>query len=187
MKSGEISGPREDAVRVPTSSRSWTASPKWCGRWLVREEIVDQLRWQKAQQQAEALAKDIASNAKTPADLERIAGERKIAFTESGLFLQDEPIDSLGGPQPELASAVFALPEGQVSAPQRIARGWVIATVSGKQDSYLPELTEVRDRVREDVVNDKAAALAKERATAIATELKTAKDFAATAKNAASR
>ncbi|MEZ5289371.1 MAG: peptidyl-prolyl cis-trans isomerase, partial [Vicinamibacterales bacterium] len=149
---------------------------------LVREEIVDQLRWQKAQQQAEALAKDIASNAKTPADLERIAGERKIAFTESGLFLQDEPIDSLGGPQPELASAVFALPEGQVSAPQRIARGWVIATVSGKQDSYLPELTEVRDRVREDVVNDKAAALAKERATAIATELKTAKDFAATAK-----
>jgi len=147
----------------------------------VRNEIVDQLRWQKAQQEAETVAKALASAAKTPADLERVAKERNLQFAETGLFLADQPIDQLGA-QPEMAAAVFALKEGEISAPQRIARGWVVATVSGRQDPYLPGLDEVKDRVREDVVRDKANELAKQRAASIATELKTAKDFAATAK-----
>lgn len=148
---------------------------------LVREEIVDQLRWQKAQQEAETIAKAVASAAKTAADLERVAGERKLEFRETGLFLPDAPIDGLGV-QPELASAVFALPEGELSAPQRVARGWVVASVSGRQDAYLPALDEVKDRVREDVVRAKAADLATQRAASIAAELRTAKDLAATAK-----
>ncbi|HQZ38742.1 MAG TPA: peptidyl-prolyl cis-trans isomerase [Vicinamibacterales bacterium] len=150
---------------------------------LVRDEIVDQLRWQKAQQEAEAIAKAVASSAKTAADLERVAKERKLEFHESGLFLPDDPIDGLGV-QPELASAVFTMPEGEVSAPQRVARGWVVATVSGKQDAYLPTLDEVKNRVREDVVRAKAADLATQRAASIAAELKSAKDFAASAKKA---
>ena len=147
----------------------------------VKAEIADQLRWQKAQQEAEAQAKAIASAAKTPADLERIARERDVEFRESGLFSTTDPIDSLGV-QPELASTMFGLKEGEVSTPQRVARGWVIGTVSGRQDAYVPTLDEVKDRVREDVARDKAAALAKERAAGIAADLKIAKDFAATAK-----
>jgi peptidyl-prolyl cis-trans isomerase D len=147
----------------------------------VKAEIVDQLRWQRAQQDAEAQAKTLATAATTPADLERVARERGLDVQESGLFLSTDPIDALGI-QPELASAMFALKEGDVSAPQRVARGWVVATVSGRQDAYVPTLDEVRDRVRDDVVRDKAAELAKQRAAAIAADLKVAKDFAATAK-----
>ena len=147
----------------------------------VRNEIVDQLRWQKAQTEAETLAKAVASAATTPADLERVAGERQLEFRETGLFAAGQPIDALGV-QPELSSAIFAMKEGEVSQPQRVARGWVVATVSGRRDAYVPALDEVRDRVRDDVVADKAAALARERAGAIAAELKTARDFAATAK-----
>jgi peptidyl-prolyl cis-trans isomerase D len=147
----------------------------------VRDEIADQLRWQKAQQEAERIAKEVASAAKTPADLERVATERKLEFRESGLFLPDQPVDMLG-PQPELAATVFGMKEGEVSTPQRVARGWVVATVSGRQDPYVPGLDEVEDRVREDVVRDKAAELARQRAASIASELKGAKDFAATAK-----
>lgn len=147
----------------------------------VRDEIVDQLRWQKAQQEAESIAKAVASAAKTPADLERLARERSLEFAETGLFLSDQPIDHLGV-QPELASTVFGLKEGEISTPQRVARGWVLATVTGRQDPYVPALDEVRDRVRDDVVRDKANEMAKQRAASIAAELKTAKDFAATAK-----
>lgn len=147
----------------------------------VRDEIVDQLRWQKAQQEAESIAKAVASAAKTPADLERLARERSLEFAETGLFLSDQPIDQLGV-QPELASTVFGLKEGEISTPQRVARGWVLATVTGRQDPYVPALDEVRDRVRDDVVRDKANEMAKQRAASIAAELKTAKDFAATAK-----
>jgi peptidyl-prolyl cis-trans isomerase D len=147
----------------------------------VKAEIVDQLRWQRAQQEAEAQAKTLASAAKTPAGLERVARERGLDFQESGLFLSTDPIDALGI-QPELAAAMFALAEGEVSAPQRVTRGWVVGTVSGRQDAYVPTLDEVKDRVRDDVVRDKAAELARQRAVGIAAELKTARDFAATAK-----
>ena len=61
---------------------------------------------------------------------------------------------------------MFALKEGEISTPQRVARGWVIGTVSGRQDPYVPALDEVKDRVRDDVVREKAAELAKQRAAA---------------------
>jgi peptidyl-prolyl cis-trans isomerase D len=149
----------------------------------VRDEIADQLRWQKAQADAEALAKTVASSAKTLADLERIAGERKLAVQETGFFLTTEPLGELGA-QPELATTAFGLADGAVSTPQRVARGWVIASVTGKQASYIPQLVEVRDRVRDDVVTEKSGQMAKQRATAIAAELRAAKDFAAAVKKA---
>lgn len=147
----------------------------------VRAEIVDQLRWQKAQQEAEAQAKALASAATTPADLERLAKERGLEFRESGLFLSTDIIDGLGL-QPELAAAMFGLEEGKVDSPRRVARGWVVSTVSGRQEPYLPALDEVKDRVRDEVVAARAADLAKQRAATIAADLKSARDFAATAK-----
>jgi peptidyl-prolyl cis-trans isomerase D len=149
----------------------------------VRDEIADQLRWQKAQADAETLARTVATSAKTLADLERIAGERKLAVQETGFFLTTEPVGELGA-QPELATTAFGLADGAVSTPQRVARGWVIASVTGKQASYIPQLAEVRDRVRDDVVTEKSGQMAKQRATAIATELRAAKDFAAAVKKA---
>jgi len=149
----------------------------------VREEIADQLRWQRAQTEAESIAKAVASSAKTLADLERLAGERKLAMQETGFFLTTEPVGDLGM-QPELATTVFGLADGAVSTPQRVARGWVIASVTGRQDSYIPQIAEVRDRVREDVVTEKAGQLAQQKAASIAADLRTAKDFAAAVKKA---
>jgi peptidyl-prolyl cis-trans isomerase D len=149
----------------------------------VKAEIVDQLRWQKAQQESETVASALASQIKTPADLEKVAREKGFAVQETSFFLRDEPIDALG-PQPEMAATVFGLKDGEVSSPQRVARGWALATVTGKQEPRLPQLDEVKARVREDVVREKAADLAKSRASAIAADLKAAKDFAAAAKKA---
>ena len=149
----------------------------------VRDEIADQLRWQKAQTEAESIAKAVASSARTLADLEKLAGERTLAVQETGFFLTTEPVGDLGM-QPELATTVFGLADGAVSTPQRVARGWVIASVTGRQESYLPQLAEVRDRVREDVITEKAGQMATQKAAAIAAELRTAKDFAAAVKKA---
>jgi peptidyl-prolyl cis-trans isomerase D len=147
----------------------------------VRGEILDQLKWQKAQADAEAQAKTFASSVKTPADLDRIAQERNMPVSETGSFLREEPVGDLG-PQPELASAVFSLKEGTVSAPQRVAKGWVIATVTGRQDPYVPTIDEVKTKVHDDLVREKAGELAKAQGPAIAAELRAAKDFAAAVK-----
>ena len=149
----------------------------------VAPEIIDQLKWQKAQQQAEQDAKAMEASVKTAADLDRVAKERGLTVVESPFFLRDEPIGELGA-SPDLAARAFSMKDGEVTPVLRVTRGWVFATPAGKQDSYLPQLAEVVDRVREDATRDKAAELMKSRAASIADDLKKAADFAAAAKRA---
>ncbi len=149
----------------------------------VRAELEDQLKWQKAQAESERLAKSLEATTKTPADLDKVAKERSLAVVETGLIASDEPIQGVGS-QPELSARVFAMKEGEVTPAMRVATGWVFATVTGRQDSYVPKLDEVKARVADDVRQEKAAEMAKQRAAAIATDLKNAKDFAAAAKRA---
>ena len=147
----------------------------------VRKEIEEQLKWQKAQAEAERIAKSLEATTKTPADLEKMAKERGLTVIETGLFLADQPIGGLG-PQPEMAQRVFATKEGEVTPALRVAAGWAFATVTGRQDAYVPALAEVKEKVRDDLSLEKAAELAKTRASALAADLKAAKDFAAAAK-----
>ena len=146
----------------------------------VREEIVDQLRWQLAQQQAEQTARAIEPSVRTAADLDRVAAERGLTVDESEFFLRDEPITGLG-PAPEITGRVFEMAEGDVSEATRVARGWVFFTLTGTSEPYVPELDEVLGRVREDVTRERAEALARERAASIGAALKSAADFAAAA------
>jgi peptidyl-prolyl cis-trans isomerase D len=149
----------------------------------VRAEIEDQLKWQKAQAEAEKIAKSLEATIKTPADLDRIAAERGMQVTETAPLLLAEPITGVGS-QPELSGRLFGIKEGDVTPAMRVSTGWVFGTVTGRQDAYLPKLDEVKTRVAEDVKQEKAADMARQRAAAIATELKSAKDFAAAAKRA---
>lgn len=149
----------------------------------VRAEIEDQLKWQRAQAEAEKIAKSIEATIKTPADLDRVAAERKMAVTETPLILMSEPIIGIGA-QPEFAGRLFGMKEGEVSPASRVATGWVFGTVTGRQEPYVPALDEVKTRVADDVKQEKAVELAKQRAAAIAADLKSAADFAAAAKRA---
>lgn len=149
----------------------------------VKPEIIDQLKWQKAQQQAEQIGKAMEAAIKSAADMEKVAKERGIAVVESPFFLRDEPIGDLGA-APDVANRAFTMKDGEVTPVLRVSRGWVFATPAGKQDSYIPQLAEVTDRVRDDVIRDKAAELLKTRAAAIAADLKKAPDFAAAVKKA---
>lgn len=149
----------------------------------VRTEIEDQLKWQEAQAEAEKIAKGLEASLKTAADLDRVAKEKGMTVAESGLILSADPIPGIGT-QPEFAGRLFGMKEGEVSPAMRVAAGWVFGTVTGRQDPYIPKLDEVKTKVAEDVKQEKAAELAKQRASAIATELKSAKDFAAAVKKA---
>ena len=125
----------------------------------VRTEIEDQLKWQKAQAEAEKIAKSLEATMKTPADLDRIAKERSMQVTETGLILLAEPIQGVGS-QPELSGRLFGMKEGDVTPAMRVATGWVFATVTGRQDPYIPKLDEVKTKVADDVKQEKAVAMA---------------------------
>jgi hypothetical protein len=102
---------------------------------------------------------------------------------ESGFFARDEPILGLG-PAPEVTNRAFEMKQGDVSGALRASRGFVFETLVARQDPYVPKLEEVKERVRDEVVKEKARAASRQKAAEIAAKLKAAPDFEKAAKAA---
>lgn len=149
----------------------------------VRQQIVDQLAYEKAQQQASDLADSLSKQIGKPADLDRVAKANGLAVQESGFFARDEPILGLG-PAPEAAAKAFDMKPGEIAGPLRASRGFVFETLVSKQDPYVPKLDEVKERVRDEVVKTKAREIATTKAAELAAKLKGAGDFEKAAKAA---
>ena len=149
----------------------------------VREQIVDQLQWERAQARAAALATELSAGMNAPEDLDRLAAERRWAVQESNFFARNEPIDGLGLAA-GVASAAFEFSEGEVGGPLRTATGHVFLTVIDSQESYTPELDEVRDRVEADLTDVKAVEAARQRAAELMPQLQAANVFTAAAERA---
>src|SRR5688572_20238419 len=120
MKPGEISNPVKTAfgfhiIKV-VENKPDTTRPLA----EVRTEIEEQLKWQKAQAEAEKIAKSLEGSMKSPADLDRIAKERSFTVVETGLIQQTEAIQGIG-PQPELSTRLFGMKEGEVTPAMRVA------------------------------------------------------------------
>jgi peptidyl-prolyl cis-trans isomerase D len=142
----------------------------------VKAQIQDQLSYERAQAQAADLAQALEKEIKSPSDLDRAAKEKGLAVQESGFFARDEPILGLG-PSPEAASRAFELKQGEVAGPLRSSRGFVFETLVARQDPYIPKLDEVKERVRDEVVKQKARELSRQKAAELVAKLKAAPDF----------
>lgn len=146
----------------------------------VREQIADQLEGERAQARADALATELSAGLNVPADLDRVAAERGWAVQESNFFARNEPIDGLGLAA-GVASAAFEFSEGEVGGPLRTATGHVFLAVIDRQESYAPELEEVRTRVEADLTDVKAMEAARQRAAELTPQLQAADAFTAAA------
>ena len=142
----------------------------------MRQQLTDQLAYERAQLQASELASSLEKQISKPADLDKVAKAQGLTVQESGFFAKDEPIMGLG-PAPEAAARAFDMKIGDVSPALRASRGFVFITPTAKQDAYVPKLDEVKDRVRDEVVKTKARDLARQRAAEVAAKLKAAPDF----------
>jgi peptidyl-prolyl cis-trans isomerase D len=149
----------------------------------VRQQITDQLAYERAQTQASTLAATLEKQISKPADLDRVAQANGLTVQESGFFARDEPILGLG-PAPEVTGRAFDMKQGDVSGALRASRGSVFETLVARQDPYIPKLEEVKDRVRDEVVKERARDLSKQKAAELAAKLKGAPDFEKAAKAA---
>jgi peptidyl-prolyl cis-trans isomerase D len=149
----------------------------------VRTQIEDQLKYEQAQAAAQKLADQVAGELKKPADFDTVARARGLQGGESGLFLQDEPVIAGIGSSPQVAQTAFSIKEGEVSESLRTSQGYAFITVTGKQDPYIPKLDEVKTKVRDDVLKQKAIDAARQKAASINAALKSG-DFEKAAKAA---
>lgn len=182
LQPGEIS----DLVRTPFGLHiiKLTERREATTRTLdeVRGQIEDQIKWERAQDEAQRTADELDRLITRPADLDTVAGARGLTIGDSGFFARTDPIAGLGM-APAAAERAFAMPEGEVSDAIRTPQGFAFVTVTGVEAARVPELDEVRARVREDLVRSRAVDTARERAAALAPKLRAGK-FEAAAKTA---
>ena len=145
----------------------------------VTPQLQDQIKTEKAQAEAQKVAEDIAKDITSPADLDKEARARGLTVGDSGLFSRDEPLAGLGF-APAVSASAISLQQGKVSGLLRTNTGFAIIALTEIKPSYVPQLSEVKDKVKEDVVRLKALDVAKSKAAAMAK----AGDFAAAAKAA---
>jgi peptidyl-prolyl cis-trans isomerase D len=146
----------------------------------VKAQIEDQLRWDKAQAEAQKINDEVAPSIKTPADLDRIAQSRGLIVGDSGLFTRDEPMAGLGF-EPTAAAQAFTMQVDTVSPSIRTQRGFAFLALAEVQPPHAPTLDEVKGKVREDVIRKKSVELAKAKAEAVS---QAKGNFAAAAKAA---
>ena len=149
----------------------------------VKQQLTDQVQSERAQQQAGDLAQKLSAQIKTVADLDTTSKANGLTVQETGFFAKDEPILGVGA-APEMTARAFSLTEGEVSPAIRTGRGFVFEAVTARQDSYVPKLEEVKDKVHDVVLKQRAVEMAKQKAGEVAAKLKSAADFEKAAKAA---
>lgn len=130
----------------------------------VRPTIVERLKKEKARSLAEAQAGQDRDRVVKGEALAELAQQSGAKVGVAGPFAQNEPVGELG-PHP-LARAAFETQVGQVGPVVRAPGQYVVFRVLEKQDSFVPDLEAIRDRVAEAARLEKARALARERAQA---------------------
>ena len=148
----------------------------------VRAQIEDQIKWERAQAEADRVSGELDKLIDDPTDLDTVAKTRGLTVSESAFFSREEPIGGLGL-APMVAERAFEMKQGEVSDALRTPQGFVFITLTGTEAAREPPLDEVKARVRDDVIKDKSAETARQRAAAESAQLKTG-NFEAGAKAA---
>ena len=133
----------------------------------VRPQIEDQLKFERARDEAQRIANDLIPILKKPEDFDK-AKRDAVIVSESGFFSRDEPIAGLGV-APAVAQEAFSSAPGEVKGPIGTPQGLAFISVTGTQEARVPALDEVKARVREDVVKRKAVEAARQKAASLGT------------------
>lgn len=148
----------------------------------VRPQIEDQIKFAKAQTEAQKIADEAAKQIDDPSDIDRVAQSKGLTVGDSGLFSRDEPLAGLGF-APAVAAQAFTMEQGKVSGQLRTNQGFAFISLVEIAPPALPTLDAVKDRVRDDVTRLKAIEVAKTRAAALSAAAQKG-SFAAAAKAA---
>jgi peptidyl-prolyl cis-trans isomerase D len=149
----------------------------------VRASILSAMQGEKAEQSAEQQSQQIAEEIRRAGrpSLDDLAKKFNLIVGEPAPIEAGQTVPDVGA-SPELADTVFRLRPGDVSAPIRTDRGFVVIAAKETLPSHPGTLAEVRERVLTDYRAEKATTLAKSTAEDLARRAKAANDLAGPAK-----
>lgn len=143
----------------------------------VRPAIVTTLKTQKGRQEAAARAEAAHERLLDGERLAAVAAAAKLSVQSPPAFARGEPIGGLGM-RPELTKEAFNTPAKEVGEIVTDTTGYTVFVAQERILPAVPELAAVRPKVETDLRRERAAAAAKERATALLAKLKEQPDLA---------
>jgi peptidyl-prolyl cis-trans isomerase D len=114
-------------------------------------------------------------------DLNEYAERHKVPIKQSGYFSSNETIPDIGGDE-KLRKSIFSFEKSDVSEVLEFNGKFYIIQVVDKNPSHLPELKDVREKVKKDFSSHLATLKAKSAAEDYLAELKGGKDWKELAK-----
>src|SRR4030095_11374453 len=109
----------------------------------VKTQIEDQLKWERAQSEAQRLSEELDKQIDDPGDFDTVGKARGLTVGESNFFSKDEPVNGLGM-APAVAERAFELKQGETSKAIRTPQGFAFITLTGTQPERVPTLEEVK-------------------------------------------
>jgi peptidyl-prolyl cis-trans isomerase D len=113
----------------------------------IKSKVAQTVKQQRAKEQLEQKAREIASSASSVADL-------KIAAEKNGFEVATEADYKLGaalgkaGTSPSLDEAIYALKNGEVSrSPVKLGNNWVVLGVTNRHEADLAEFAKQREQL----------------------------------------
>lgn len=151
------------------------------------EEVKDSIRTpmllQKADQQAaetaDKLSQDIRQSNKTT--LDELAGKYHLPVSETRPVAVTDPLLELANSK-EAKEQLFQLRQGQLSTPIRTDRGYVVLELKQVLPSHPAALAEVRDKVIDEIKQQKSTEVAKAKADELDKKVKGGEKFDVAAK-----
>ena len=132
----------------------------------VKEEIKTIVLAQKTQEKALELAYEVSDFLYEGKSPKEVSEEFSLPLGKTGFFNATQSIPDIGWSYQFLVTA-FKLEKDQISDIVQTPKGYYILKLIDKKEPYIPPLDEIKKKVTESFVNEKAKAKAKEKTQAI--------------------
>jgi len=126
-----------------------------------------------------ALADTLSKELTPTASFEAVAKQLKLEVKTSAPFNQEEPILTFAS-NPDYVGKFFQMKPGEYSPPLEAPDGWQIVQLKERKESAIPDLQDIKDKVKDAVLLEKGFALAKpdaDKSLKALTEALKTKDF----------
>jgi peptidyl-prolyl cis-trans isomerase D len=138
----------------------------------VREQLRERLTHEAAQRLAETQAKEVREAlAAEPGAWEENAQRFALRLRETSFMARGQAVEDIENAA-IFSQVAFALQVGEISQPTLIGSQYVIMKPLERKEVYDPPLAEVRDAVRESLMQERSTELARQRADQLLTEVR---------------
>jgi peptidyl-prolyl cis-trans isomerase D len=124
----------------------------------VKDKVAEAVKLEKARQQVEQIAADIAKGAANPGALAALAQSKGLKAQDAKNYILGSPLGSgpSAGTSEELQDAIFALKPGEVTKqPLRIGDSYYIVGVNSREEANMEEFAKQREQLMETALTQK--------------------------------